>query len=206
VRLCGRWDLRCWDLQGGKRHLRHLFHRSPSVCVGCAQALSKACAPVGLVRVRVGAVVPRVRADNVFATTLPSSITTVRRFHKRCGASWVASGAARLGRAVFRSAPRGAARFLHACRAPSMAGPVVVPLAVPLRSKSRALTSSALSPSASHSSTKQNGHALRSAMIHATASRYGRPSRYSGPRRMTCTASSSTAARSRRSGVDPFDA
>jgi hypothetical protein len=28
--------------------------------------LSKACAPVGLVRVRVGAVVPRVRADNVF--------------------------------------------------------------------------------------------------------------------------------------------
>jgi hypothetical protein len=45
--------------------------------VGWAQALSKACAPVGLVRVRVGAVVPRVRADNVFTTKLTSSITTV---------------------------------------------------------------------------------------------------------------------------------
>ena len=45
--------------------------------MGCAQALSKACAPVGLVRVRVGAVVPRVRAGNVFTTRLPSSITTV---------------------------------------------------------------------------------------------------------------------------------
>jgi hypothetical protein len=58
----------------------------------------------------------------------------------------------------------------------SMAGPVVMSLAVPLRSKSSALTLSALSPSASHSATKQNGHASRCAVTHATASRYGRPS------------------------------
>ena len=43
--------------------------------------------------------------------------------------------------------------------------------------QSCALTLSALSPSAPHSATKQNGHALRSAVIHATASRYWRPSR-----------------------------
>jgi len=45
--------------------------------VGYAQALSKACAQVGLVRVRVGAVEPRVRAGNVFTTRLRSWITTV---------------------------------------------------------------------------------------------------------------------------------
>ena len=44
---------------------------------GCAQALSKACAPVGLVRVGVGAVVPRVRAGNVFTTVEVLRITTV---------------------------------------------------------------------------------------------------------------------------------
>jgi hypothetical protein len=48
-----------------KGHVCNPFHRSLSVCVECAHALSAAFAPVGLVRFRVGAVVPRVRAWNV---------------------------------------------------------------------------------------------------------------------------------------------
>jgi hypothetical protein len=47
-------------------------------CVGYAQALSKACTPVELVRVRVRAVVPRVRAGNVFTTAAILWVTTRR--------------------------------------------------------------------------------------------------------------------------------
>jgi len=75
--------------------------------------------------------------------------------------------------------------------------------------RSRLRTLSASKPSASHTAIKQNGHASRSAATQAMASRYASAGsqvrrRYAGPHRIIRTASSSTAARSRRSGVDCF--